>query len=348
MVTLEDVGREAGVSRMTVSNYLSGKANLRKGTADRVARAIEKLGYRPNLSARHLSSGKSKTIGFAVVELDKSPFSCELAAQLSDQAEVRGYQLLVQQTRRMPHVERSMMELVCSQLCDGCILSASSIDPDEIRRWAKDVPIVGFDTPELEGVVDTVSTPVRRAMSMGVHYLAEVGCRRIMVLGVDYRPLAELRAKNGLSISEARLLGCLEACCDLGLPCGSGQVVSCGWSVYAGYDAMVQAINRDGVWFDGVMCLTDSIAIGAMGALRDCGVSIPGEVSVMGFDGIEVAQFMRPALSTVAVDISAVAQACLDCVLDSVEGGGIEREPRSVEVDCRLEVRGSTADPKQG
>ena len=341
MVTLEDVGREAGVSRMTVSNYLSGKAKVKSDTAERVAKAIDKLGYLPNLSARRLSSGRSNVIGFATVELDKSPFSCELAAALSDMAEERGYQLLVQQTRQSPEAERSMMGRIATQLCDGCILAAPATDVDAIRRFGGRLPLVSFDAPALEGLVDSVRTPCRQAARLGMGHMLDGGYRHPIVLGVEYLSLGRLRSIPRLSSSQERLLGCLEACEERGVTCEGDAVVPCGWGREEGYEAMSRVLDAHRA-FDGVMCMTDTIALGAMRALREHGAQVPSQIGVMGFDGIQEGRYADPPLSTVVIDVKDVARSCLDLLVNRIEHHDDDATPRTHTVGCELRVGGTT------
>lgn len=121
MTTLDDVARLAGVSRMTASNAMRGKAIVKPETAARVRAAAAQLGYRPNLAARQLSSGKSHIIGVTISDFDLI-FPAELAACVSDIAQRHDYQTVLQQTRFSSDFEKRMLSSAAMQVCDGTII----------------------------------------------------------------------------------------------------------------------------------------------------------------------------------------------------------------------------------
>lgn len=407
MVTLDDVAALAGVSRMTASNAMRGKSVVRPETARRVLAAADELGYRPNLAARRLSSGRSHMIGLSVVDFDLI-FPAALTAALSDQAYARGYQTIAQQTRFSTDYERAMLGSATTQVCDGTIICWPSSDPASMRAFAGDHPMVAFDGFGLDGAVDCVFTPCEAGAKAAVEHLiaqpaaaappagtatdrlagetdvgdtiapvdvcgatgalgavgaanqrdaidqigatdaavcgttSTVGCarHRILILGTSYRsPQALLTdaEESGLM----RLRGAVAALRDHGMEYRAGDVYPCGWNRRSGYEVMTRILadRRD---FDAVFCLTDPIAIGALKALSDAGVRVPGEVALIGFDGVEDGCYTQPGLSTVAIDVHEVAASCLDLLLTRIEAEpGEVLPPRSRTVAHRILPRGS-------
>ncbi|MBH9981122.1 MULTISPECIES: LacI family DNA-binding transcriptional regulator [Bifidobacterium] len=340
MTTLDDVAGEAGVSRMTASNALRGKSSVKPATARRVLEAAERLGYRPNLAARRLSSGRSGIIGFSTVELDRSPFSAALAAAVSDQAVSMGYQTLIQQTRQMASYESSMVADIATQFCEGTILSAPALSADSIAALNRRYPLVVFDGPQLDRSVDTVRSPNRKGAQAAVEHLIDHGCRRILVLGASYKAPDQL-VQSSLG-QDQRLLGAMQAAQVHGIRLGPEDVVDCDWEQGSADQAMAVLLARRRN-FDGVFALTDVVAIGALHALEEHGVRVPEQVALIGFDGLEVSRFLTPALSTIRVDTDRVAAECLRLLMARMKDLPGRHQPEQVHLPFTLVEAGSTA-----
>lgn len=343
MVTLDDVAARAGVSRMTASNALRGKTVVRPETARKVIAAAEELGYHPNLAARQLSSGRTHVIGLTVADFDLI-FPAALAAAISDRAQALGYQVIVQQTRFSHDFERRMLSSATSQICDGTIICWPSSASAEMETFARDHPLVLLDGFGLEGRCDCVFTPCTEGMTAAMRHLIEHGCHRVLMLGGSYLP-PERFAEADTS-ERRRIRGAAEGLLSNGLPYRAEDVYPCGWTRDAGYQRM-QAILDERQDFDGVCCLNDPLAIGALKALTDAGIRVPQDVAVTGFDGVEDGRYLSPGLTSVAVDTQEVAGTCLDLLIDRIEqradghADGGTAPPRTITLGHRLESRGS-------
>lgn len=364
MVTLDDVAARAGVSRMTASNTLRGKTVggkpiVKPETAERVRKAAAELGYRPNLAARQLSSGRTGIIGLSVADLDMI-FPAALAATLSDEAYRRGYQLITQQTRMSADYEREMLGSASAQICDGTIVCWPSHDTVSALASAHGHPTVVLDGFGLEGRVDCVFTPCVDGAKAAVRHLVAAGARRVLVLGTVYR-MADALVKAANS-AELRLRGACEALSEAGLPYGPGDVMPCGWTRQSGYNTMSRILADRGIasgsghasfdllGFDAVFCMTDTIAIGALRALTDAGVRVPDDVMIMGFDGVEDGRYTNPGLSSVLIDTAEVSSVCLDMLAERIAepsarsatgGAGAPGAPRTHMLAYRIIARGS-------
>ncbi|RSX53559.1 transcriptional regulator, LacI family [Bifidobacterium goeldii] len=327
MTTLDDVARAAGVSRMTASNALRGKSVVRASTAAKVLKAAKKLNYQPNLAARQLSSGRTNVIGFSTVELDNSPFSSDLASAVSDLAVQKGYQTLIQQTRYSTAYESSMLSAVSTQFTDGMILCAPSVSEETIRQVNEKYPLVVFDASfENYDAIDRVLTPCEEGAFAATSHLIDQGCERILVLGAYWHDDDELA--HTVTSDGKRLRGVANALSAHGMTLQRELVHRCGWNMDDGYRTMQQLLD-DGLSFDGLFCLTDVIAIGAMRALIERGLRIPQDVAVVGFDGLPSGKFLNPPLSSVVIDPKDVAQECLTLLLDRIDS------PDDHEFSCR-------------
>lgn len=339
---------------MTASNALRGKSVVKASTAQRVLAAAAELGYRPNLAARQLSSGRTHIIGLSVADLDFI-FPAALAADLSDEAARRGYQLITQQTRMSSDYERAMMNSASAQICDGTIVCWPSSDLDAMADFAATHPLVVLDGHGLEGRVDTVFTPNRDGARSAVTHLIEQGARRILILGTRYFPpeeLARMRDCDGTQVGNAslRLCGAWEAMDGHDVPYEPEDVCPCGWGRGSGYETMRRILSeRSPRDFDAVFALTDSIAIGALKALIEAGVRVPEDVMVVGFDGVTDGAYTNPGLTSVAIDTKEIATVCLDLLIDRIEavhgGSGVSARvvpaPRTRVLSYRLTARGS-------
>ncbi|OZG61926.1 purine operon repressor [Bifidobacterium lemurum] len=322
MVTLDDVAARAGVSRMTASNALRGKTVVKAETARRVLAAAEELGYRPNIAARQLSSGRTHVIGLTMTDFDLI-FPADLAARVSDLAQERGYQTIVQQTRFSRDFERRVLSSPATQVCDGTIVCWPSSDAADILSFGRTQPLVFFDGFGLEGQADCVFTPCVEGTRAAVRHLIQQGCRDVLVIGEEYAAPEELATAN--SSGRRRLLGAMRGLREAGLDYRAGNVYACPWNRQGGYDLMTRILaeRRD---FDGVCCLNDPLAIGALKALTDAGVSVPHEVAIVGFDGVEDGRYTTPGLTSVCVDAGEVAAACLDLLTARLDGGNAGAE----------------------
>ena len=338
MVTLDDVAARAGVSRMTVSNALRGKAVVRPETARKVIAAAEELGYHPNLAARQLSSGRTHVIGLTVADFDLI-FPAALAAAISDQAQTLGYQVIVQQTRFSHDFEQHMLSSATSQICDGTIVCWPSSAIAEMETFARAHPLVLLDGFGLEGRCDCVFTPCTDGMAAATRHLVDHGCRRVLMLGGSYLPPEQFA--NADTSERCRIRGAAEGLLSSGLPYRADDVYPCDWTREAGYRRM-QAILDERRDFDGVCCLNDPIAIGAHKALTEAGVRVPQDVAITGFDGVEDGRYLAPGLTSVTIDVHEAADTCLKLLIDRIERGTEHPPaPRTIDLGYRVEARGS-------
>ena len=338
MVTLDDVAARAGVSRMTVSNALRGKAVVRPETARKVIAAAEELGYHPNLAARQLSSGRTHVIGLTVADFDLI-FPAALAAAISDQAQTLGYQVIVQQTRFSHDFEQHILSSATSQICDGTIVCWPSSASAEMETFARAHPLVLLDGFGLEGRCDCVFTPCTDGMAAATRHLVDHGCRRVLMLGGSYLPPEQFA--NADTSERCRIRGAAEGLLSSGLPYRADDVYPCDWTREAGYRRM-RAILDERRDFDGVCCLNDPIAIGAHKALTEAGVRVPQDVAITGFDGVEEGRYLAPGLTSVTIDVHEAADTCLKLLIDRIEWGTEHPPaPRTIDLGYRVEARGS-------
>jgi DNA-binding LacI/PurR family transcriptional regulator len=333
-VRLQDVAARAGVSVKTVSNVVNGYVHVRPGTRERVQAAIDELGYRPNLSARSLRSGRSGVIALAVPELDM-PYFAELTRFVVQAADGHGLTVLVDQTDGLAERERLVMTGIRGHLIDGLVLSPVATDADELAAAAGQVPIVLLGEKVTQGPVDHVAIDNVAAARAATEHLLDAGCERVAALG------DQPDSPQGSGVAALRRQGYEDALAGRGLPLDEGLVVPVdSYRREEGARAVARLLD-DGEPPDGVFCFNDTLALGALRALADRGVRVPEDVAVIGVDDVEDGRYAVPSLSTMAPDKQQIASTAVQLLVDRMRGRR-DAGPRDVAAGFELVVRESS------
>lgn len=328
---LKEVAERAGVSMRTVSNVVRGTGRFSEATRERVLRAVEELGYRPNTAARRLRTGRSGVLLLAVPELTM-PYWAELAEHLLREAAAHGCTLLVEVTGGRPEAELEIALGRTDPLVDGIILSPLALDDRAAVRAPDPTPLVLLgervhDLPCPHVTVDNTGA----AREATAHLLAR-GRRRIAVVGRQGAPHA--------ATSATRLTGHRQALEAAGL--AYDETLAPPVAAYHRADgaAAAHALLDLPEPPDAVFCFADTLAEGVLHAARERGLSVPGDLAVVGFDDIEAARYTAPPLTTVAPDKRELARLAVTALLEGVDGARATR-PRVLPAGYRLVVRES-------
>jgi DNA-binding LacI/PurR family transcriptional regulator len=336
--SLKDVARLAGVSPKTVSNVIHGYEHISEETRGRVQRALEELNYRPNLSARHLRAGRSGIIALAVPWLG-IPYFAELADCVIRAAEGHGWTVLIDQTDGLAERERLVTAGIRDQLIDGLILSPLALGHEELQRRTDDTPLVLLGERIHDGPADHVAIDNVAAAKAATAHLVGLGRRRIAAIG-DQRDA-------GPGTAWLRLAGYTDALRDAGLAVDRRLVMPApSYHRQDGAEAMTRLLDLDEPP-DAVFCFNDLMAFGAIRAILSRGLRVPGDVAVVGFDGIEEGRFSTPTLTTISPDKRQIARLAV-ALLHERLGSGRDQPPRERQADFSLVVRESTAAPGAG
>ncbi|MFB4279910.1 MULTISPECIES: LacI family DNA-binding transcriptional regulator [unclassified Nonomuraea] len=310
MVTMGDVARLAGVSKMTVSNVVNNRAGVSEAVRLRVLEAIRQSGYRVNVSARTLKSGRTGVIGLAVPEIDR-PYFGRLAAHVIDQARRRGFHVAIEQTGAAADGEIDAIAHSRTLQFDGLILSAVELDRRDQRLAGADYPIVMLGEQDFGGRFDHVAMPNEDGTKAATAHLIDRGCRRIAMVTGD--------VAGTLNVVTRRHQGYLAALAERGLAPDPALLVSlAGLTMAAGRDAAHRLVDS-GHAFDGVVAVTDTVAQGVLRGLADRGLRVPGDVRLVGFDDVPESEFMVPSLSTVAPDHGWMAAKAVELVVGRMQ-----------------------------
>lgn len=338
MKTIQDVAKLANVSVSTVSNVLNGReARMRPETLARVQQAIADLGFRPNQSARMLKTGHMPMIGLMVPTV-ANPYFGVLARWVEACALERGYGLLLCNTYRNPAHERQYAEALMAQGVRGVILgSALAAHEHLVPLVAQGLAAVSLDrASSTDGLLrDFVSVDNRLAAAMAIEHLVALGHRDIAFIS------APMQSMNRLARQEGAQAACDRAGASLYVYTGTSDGDYTETEMAELGARAAAAVHRDlhpqCTAFVGV---NDMVAIGLLAGLRQAGVNVPEEVSVVGIDGIFLGEYVSPALTTVGQPMRALAAAAVDHVLTRMKEPGLP--PQTSIFPPALIERGST------
>lgn len=295
----------------TVSNVVHDYPHVSPKMRERVQDAIDKLGYRPNLTARRLATGRTGMIALAIPESDQ-PYFSEIARHIGEEARRRGYRIIVEQTLNDLKAERAVIRDREEGLVDGVIFQPVSIDTLEIARLTPDTPLVLLGEGARPLTADHVMIDNVSAAREGVQMLLRQGRRRIAFLGMVRR--------DPTQSTHLRLLGYQEALLAAGAVSDPALVVETDWfGVDDGIAALQDALDA-GARFDAVFCRDDLFAMAALRVLDRAGMRVPEDVAVLGWDDTALARYSTPALSTISPDKAAIARTALELLEDRMNG----------------------------
>lgn len=330
MVTLKDVAREAGVSIRTVSNVVNDWPHIRPELRARVQTVIDDLGYQPNIAARNLRNGRSGLIALAVPELDV-PYFAELTRCIVDEASARGLTVVIEQTDGLLERERDLTTRNTRALMfDGIIFSPTIMTSAEIIADAARVPLILLGENE-GGYADHVLVDSHQAAYDATCHLIARGRQRIALVGPR---------TDGSRTTELRRQGYESALLDAGLtPNPELWAITERFHRSDGADAMRRLMLLDSPP-DGVFCMNDLLALGALRELVSTGVAVPDDVAVIGFDDIEDGHYSNPSLTSVSPDKRRIAQIAIDRLVARLAGD--DAPPTVQTVPYTIATREST------
>jgi LacI family transcriptional regulator len=328
-VTINQVAALAGVSPTTVSHVLSGKRPVAATTRGTVTRAIRELGYRPNHVARTLRTRRSQMIAVIVPDVTNTFYSV-LTRGLADAVDAEGYGTYVCNTDGLVDREVAFLDDMLDRGADGIVLAAvDAASVGALKPADLGVPVVCVGKGLQHPRVDVVSVADEEgSYEVTRHLLGRRPTRVAMIQGPG---------ESG----PARVAGFTRAMKESGRKVDPSLMVAGDWSRHGGYEAMRELVALPRTRRpDAVFCANDLTAIGAIDALREAGLSVPEDVAVVGFDDVDAATIVRPALTTVlnpAYDIGA----CAGRLLVSRLSGEYDGPGRETWLPCPLVIRES-------
>jgi DNA-binding LacI/PurR family transcriptional regulator len=327
-VTMEDVAREAGVSRALVSLVMRDSPKVSEKRRARVLDAAERLHYRPNAMARLLASRRTSTIGVLLNDLH-NPFFAEIMDGIFEAAEELDYRLLIGTGRRQAAGERRAVDALLEHRVDGIVLVGPRLPGAEIDAIGRAAHTVTVARPVRVGHVDSVTNDDLAGAKLAVAHLAELGHTRI----------AHIDGGRGAGAT-GRRTGYLREMTRRGL---RPQVVPGEFTEVAGVRAaerLLESAERP----TAVFAANDLVAAGALDRFEDAGLRIPDDVSIIGYDNTFLAALHHMSLTTIDQPRPEIGRLAMSTLVERIDG------TRSAAVHLKLEpslvVRATTAAPR--
>jgi DNA-binding LacI/PurR family transcriptional regulator len=326
---LDDVARRAKVSIATVSRVVNNVGSVRSETRARVLKVIQELKYRPNIHARTLAGGKSRTVGMVVSNL-ANPFFLDIFRALEDEAHRRGYDVLVANTDYNPRQLATSIQMMLGRRLAGLAVIVSEMDTpllDELM--GSNVPIVLYDVGHPGRNVSNIKIRYQKSIHKVVEYLHSIGHRRMAFVGhhTELDPLQE--RKRSFLDTLKRYAGEVEhsIATDRDGPLGGQQAT--------------RQLLASGFLPTAIICVNDFMALGVLKELREQGFSVPKDVSVTGYDNISLSEFACPPLTTINIPRETIGRLAFTALVPE-QNQEADVRGREFLIDPELVIREST------
>jgi len=323
--TILDVASRAGVSKSLVSLALSGSPKVSQKSRVKIERAAQELGYRPNAAARSLAMRESRTLGVLVLDLH-NPVFAEILDGVQTEVRQHGFSIMLVSGGDDPERERAEIDTLLQFQIEGLILISHRLTPEALREIAGEIPTVTVTRDDIAVIgMDMVCNDDVAGARIAVDHLVGLGHERIVCLSGGDNPVSHSRAQ-----------GYREAMNDHGLG-DRTHIVSGGLTDSAGYRAAQEALEFSPTAF---FVVNDFAAMGVIAAVEEAGLSVPGDISVIGYDGIRLAGLRTVNLTTVAQPLADLGQLAARRLLERRENPtrGVQHD----KVSAHLVVRGTT------
>lgn len=309
MVTIRDVARYAGVSVATVSRVLNNSALVSPDTRDAVMKAVTQLGYRPNANAQALATQVSDTIGVVVMDVS-DPFFGALVKAVDGVAQANHKYVLVGNSYHEAEKERHAIEVLIRQRCNALIVHAKALSDQEMALFMEQVPGMVLINRILPGY---------EYRCVGLDNVSGALMATRMLIAQGHERIGYLSSSHGIDDDIQRRQGWAMALEEQGISARESWVARGTPDLQGGEAAMVELLGSN-QQLSAIFAYNDSMAAGAMTALKDNGFHIPQQVSVIGFDDIPVARYTDPQLTTVRYPIASMARTATELALRGAAG----------------------------
>jgi DNA-binding LacI/PurR family transcriptional regulator len=332
-VTMDEVARVAGVSQATVSRVVNGNPRVNSEAKRQVERAIERLGFVPNIAARTLVTRRSDSIGVVITEpttrVFGDPFFAQVLRGVSNALTTRRQKLVLFLPQDSTE-ERDLTPYLAAGHVDGVIMySLHGADPLPEQLHRRGIPVVVGGLPPTGATVSYVDNDNRGGAVLATRHLLELGRRRI----------ATITGPADMPAAIDRREGYRQALAESGVEWDAVLEVEGAFTQESGVEAMRELLGRD-PGFDAVFVANDLMAAGAIQVLREAGRRVPDDVAVVGFDDAPIAQTTQPSLTSVRQSLDAMGRELVNLLLDSIEDR--HQVARKVVLATELVVRDSS------
>ncbi|MBL4916459.1 substrate-binding domain-containing protein [Szabonella alba] len=317
--TIQDIARIAGVSTATVSRALSAPAQVSESTRERVMLAVRQTGYQVNHTARNLRRQRSGSI-LALVPNLANPFFSQILSGLAEVVAAEGYGLLIADTQTDPDPAARLFSYLDNRMADGLVLFDGRLADQRLAARPR-VPVIlacEWGDPALP----SVRVNNAEGAALAVRHLVANG----------HRAIGLITGPAGNVLTESRLDGTRKAMTDAGLALRPDWTFPGDFTLAAGVDAAQRWMALDDRP-TAVLCASDEMACGFIGALQHAGHSVPDAVSVIGFDDIEVCGHLTPALTTIRQPRKEIGERAAELLVGMIAAQSLACTSQMIDVE---------------
>ena len=327
MATIKDVARTAGVSYTTVSHVLNQTRPVSDDARTRVLAAVESLAYVPSALARSLKSKTTGSIGL-IIPNNTNPYFSEVARGIEDSCYAAGYSVILCNSDDDPAKQRDYLNVLLTKRCDGLIVATLAQTDGELLRKMK-VPTVLLDRAPKDMAIDLVAVDNAAGGALAATHLLSLGRRRIACIG----------GPQDIAISRERIGGLRQTLLAAGVELSETLLAYADFTSAGGYLAARNLLALPQAP-DAIFCCNDLMAIGALRAAAERGIDVPDALAVVGFDDIDLAQFVHPTLTSVAQNTRRLGQITAECLLQRIATP--DRPLQRISIAPELHIRDSS------
>lgn len=338
-ISIRDIALRAGVSHTTVSRALHDNPLISREVRKRIQQIALDMGYVPNEVAQSLKQRQTNSVGLVVTSI-ADPFVGRVVRGIEETAQTAHMNVILSVSDNQPEQEMAVIENFNRRRVDGIIIAASRLEIRDLQRLAKwPIPIVLINQQSevpADGLTSVAIDDFSGA-KMAVEHLLHLGHRRIGYIGAGNRPRSDHLRQEGYT---AALRDAQVELCTEWVRIADPEHRYHSNDVSDGQD-LLNPLLSSGI--SALLCYNDSIAIGALLACRQHGISVPQDLSIIGFDNIETSQYVTPALTTVHQPKLRLGQLAMEMLLERLAGRAVENQLLPTE----LIVRESSARPNR-
>jgi LacI family transcriptional regulator len=309
-ITQQDIAERLNVSRVTISKALRDHPDISADMKDRVKKAVEEMGYSPNLIAKQLTQGRTYTLGIVVPDLENSFFSY-LIDSIIDTAADRNYHVILTVSREKEENEKLNVRNLIGMRVDGLLVCVSQCTVStEVFEYARklNIPLIFFD---------------RALKGIGFSYVVfddKNGTIEALnkIISAGYRNIAHFAGYSGISIGQERCNSYKEALMNNGIPVREEWIVEGGYEIEDGFRAF-EKLYSTGKLPEIILAVNDRVALGAYKAIRRTGLTIPDDIGIIGYGFSETAQLFSPTLSIINQDPRKMGRTAANMLIDEIQ-----------------------------
>ncbi len=325
---LRVLAAKAGVSINTASRAINDKPDINPLTKEKILRIAREIGYVPNASAVALRTQKTRTLGVIIAD-NNNPFYAEVLSGIEAEAKANNYHIILTNTRRDYQEEENAIELLLGKQVDGLLIAPVQEKNEDIYKLiGSKIPfvVVGRDYEDLS--IDAVYSDELKGGYIATEYLIRKGFKNISYIGgYTYK-----------SPARRRLEGYKKALTDYGIPIKENLIKIGDIDIKDGYNQTKDMFDQ-GINFQAIFAYNDMMAFGAVKAIKERGLEIPGDIGVVGYDNILFSSLVSPPLTTVNLKKDELGRESVRLLLSKING--YRKKNKKIVLDVDLLIRGT-------